>query len=352
MKDRLIKNVVEKMSYLPTDDIEQLKNVLAIVLNEFDVQAKKNEIVEWNMDDNYKLIGMFLMAKKVQGCTQRTLDYYKMVSMKFIDQIQLPLSEINTEHIRFFIANRDMKDHVSKCTQNNERRVLSSLFGWLHREEYIGKNPMLRIEGIKQVKEKKVAFTDMEIEKMRSSLDAEIDKAIFEILLSTGCRVSELCNIRIDDIHGDQILVHGKGQKDRNVYLNAKASIAIDAYIGKRNDKNPFLFPRRKPLSKKNTKGVPHHRLSRWYEDEENIDITKSMGAGTIEQKVRNLGRMHGIKSHPHKFRRTCATNALRRGMPLLTVSKMLGHESIGTTQIYLDIDESEVRDAHKKFVV
>lgn len=348
MKDKIIKKVVQHMAHLSQDDIELLENVLAIALNDCDIQPKKNEVVEWSVDDNYKFLGMFLTAKKVQGCSERTLKYYKQTIKIFLDKTPTLISQMTPGHIRYYLANRDVVDHVSKCTQNNERRCLSSFFSWLHSEEYITKNPMNRITNIKQKKTKKDAFSDMEIETLRCGLETDMDKSIFELLLSTGCRVSELCGIRLSDIENDKILVHGKGGKDRTVYMNARALLSIKNYVKRRTDANPYLFPKRKAINSISGGNV---KEKDWFSLPEYVSESDHIATGTVEGKIRNLGRKYGIKAHPHKFRRTCATMALRRGMPLLAVSKMLGHENIGTTQIYLDIDESEVYEAHKKYV-
>ena len=338
------------MSYLPQSDLQYLGNVLAFVLNDYDVQKAKNEIVEWNSEDNYKLLQMFLTAKKVQGCTDRTIEYYCYTLKHFLDSINIPLAAVDVMHIRYYIANREVKDHVSKCTQNNEARCISSLFSWLTNEEYINKNPMLRLGKIKEPKKKKKAFSSIEIEKMRSKLETGMDRAIFEILLSTGCRVSELCNIRRDELNGDEVAVRGKGNKERTVYLNAKSMLAADNYLKERSDDNPYLFPRMKSIEEMHTPGVKRIALKEWYKNPSYVDEDGHMGKGTVECKIRELGKSVDVKAHPHKFRRTCATNALMRGMPLLTVSKMLGHNNVGTTQIYLDLNEDEVKAAHKKY--
>ena len=350
MKERLLKDVLGKMSYLPQNDLELLKNTLSIVLNDYDVYKAKNEIMEWNPEENYRLLRLFLIAKKVQGCTDRTIEYYRQINMHFLEELHVPLCETKTEHIRYYIANREIRDHVTKCTQNNERRCISSFFNWLTKEEYIKKNPMLKLEMIRQPKKKKEAFTDIEVEKMRAELETGYDKAIFEVLLSTGCRVTELCNIKVEDIKNDEVLVHGKGQKDRIVYLNAKALVAVENYIKERNDENPFLFPGAVGLPER-VQGNRRRNEKYWYKEPRNINESH-VDVGTVEGKIRKLGKKLNIRAHPHKFRRTCATRALLHGMPLMSVSKMLGHENVGTTQIYLDLNNDELKAAHKKYVV
>ena len=229
---------------------------------------------------------------------------------------------------------------------------MSSFFTWLYGEGIITKNPMVGIETVKQPKTRKNAFNDDDVVKMRNELKNSKEKCIFEMLLSTGCRVSELVGIKIMDINEDaSILVHGKGQKDRFVYLNATARFAVDQYVKDRSDDSIWLFPRMVSLEKFDKKGLQHRFYGEWYKNPEFVDNSDHMDAGTIESFVRKLGRKVGVDAYPHKFRRTCATNALRNGMPIEMVSKMLGHEQLSTTQIYLDISDESLKYMHEKYV-
>lgn len=176
-------------------------------------------------------------------------------------------------------------------------------------------------------------------------------KKEIELLLSTGCRVSEICQILLTDIDGNQILVHGKGQKDRYVYLNARAMYALGKYMELREDASPYLFPRR--ISVADSKGKKGMNPGDWWQHAELVKADEYMDQSTVESMTRKIARRAGVeRANPHKFRRTCATMALRRGMPIEQVSKMLGHEDISTTQIYLDLNESDLRIAHERFVV
>lgn len=192
----------------------------------------------------------------------------------------------------------------------------------------------------------------MEIERLRAAAVGEKEKLIIELLLSTGCRVSELVNIKVADIDGTRILVHGKGEKDRYVYLNARAELITDTYMSCRKDGNPYLLPRVKNMGKIDRRGMPQRAYKDFWKDSANIEeghIDKS----TVEGITRAIAKRAGVERvNPHKFRRTCATLALRRGMPIEQVSKMLGHEQLSTTQIYLDLSEDELEQAHKKYVV
>lgn len=182
---------------------------------------------------------------------------------------------------------------------------------------------------------------------MRSVLRSNHKKAIFETLLSTGCRISELVNIRLDEINKTEIIVHGKGGKERRVYLNARAQWAIQQYLNEREDANPYLFPGINPSVCGKRRGTYN-----WYTNVEIVDEARHIDMCSVEQALRRIGRTVGVKAYPHKFRRTFATNALNRGMPLTQVSKLLGHESISTTEIYLDLNENEAKEAHQKYVI
>ena len=237
---------------------------------------------------------------------------------------------------------------------DNERRALSTFYGWMLNNEHISKNPMNKVETMKISKPKKQAFTEMDIEKLRDACRTERESMIVEVLLSTWCRVSELCGIKIEEIDGDKVVVHGKGEKDRTVFLNAKAQLAIEKYLIKRNDDNHWLLPKRKELGVRplTSKGAKREDACRWYENKEMIDGDLHCDKGTIESIVRNLGKRAGVKNaHPHRFRRTGATFALKTGMPFMTVSKLLGHANIAVTQVYLDISDEDLENEHSKFV-
>lgn len=327
MKERFANEILNRMSYLQNSELEHLAHVLAIVLNDYEISMAKNEIVEWSLEENYKLMEMFLVAKKVEGCTERTIRYYRDTDTHFLDSLRVPLREVTTNHIRYFIAQRDMVDHVSKTTQDNELRNLRTFFAWLTAEEYIARNPCLRIKAIRGEKKVKKAFSEMELEKLRSKAVIKRDRAILEVLLSTGCRVAGLVGMNRSDIEEDSIIVREKGKKERRVFFNTKARFALQEYLKERTDANDALFV---------TLDKPHDRL-------------KIPG---VEIVIRELGRSAGVPgTHPHRFRRTCATLARRRGMPLEDIQMMLGHENIATTMIYVSQDEDSLQSSHKKYV-
>lgn len=330
----------------------EAKSDLYLMLDKYEITNRTTEIAEIQQDRNEMLLKRFLVAKQVQGCTERTLEYYGKEIKKILEEIGKTVDDITPDDIRLYMARRLRIDKVSKVTVGNETRTLSSFFTWLHTQEMILKNPMFKVEKIKAQKQKKEALTDMEVEKLRAAARGEKEKMIIEILLSTGCRVSEIANIKITDIDGIRILVHGKGEKDRYVYLNAKAQLAIDTYMSFRKDLNPYLFPRSKNIGKINRTGICPEDYKDLWKKPENVE-EGHIDKGTIEYVTRKIAKRAGVKkANPHKFRRTCATMALRKGMPIEQVSKMLGHENIATTQIYLDLSEEDLAAAHKRYVI
>lgn len=308
---------------------DNLKQHLIMICSNYDIDKKCTDLSVYSCEDfNMELLQKFLISKTVAGLTQRTLRHYRTSILFFLDRVTKRIDDITPDDIKLYIARRQLQDHVTSVTAINEWRILSSFFGWLHKEEILLRNPMFKVEKPKVRKQKKKAFTSMECERIRNACKTKRDKAIVEVLLSTWCRVSEVEQMNIDDICDDEITVLGKGQKERTVYLNSKAQLAIHEYLQSRTDNNPCLFC---------AYNEPHDRLR----------------ISSFEIMFREMGKELGIDNcHPHRFRRTGATMALRGGMPIEKVSYLLGHESIETTQIYLDMSEDDAKQAHKKYVV
>ena len=339
-----------EISMLVSD--EDTRSRIYIILSRYEIQKRETAVALLQEDRNELLIKKFIVAKTVKGCTERTIECYRTQINTIIQKIGKTVDDITTDDIRLYTATRMYRDGVSKTTVGNEIRYLRSFFQFLAAEEIIQKNPMARIEEIKKEKTKKEAFTELEIEKMRSELKTNRDRAIFEMMLSTGCRVSELVNIRIDEINGNEILIHGKGNKDRKVYMNAKSQYIVEKYMLERSDNNPYLFPSVYFDKLNEWPRMKRKDLKDWYKNKDLVSENEHLTRDTVEQIIRKYGRKAGVHAHPHKFRRTCATFALRRGMPIEQVSKMLGHESISTTQIYLDLSENDLKESHRKYVV
>ena len=345
------------MPYVSQEDIQDIKLKLTMVLANYEVQQRCTELTVADEDKNTAILKKFIAAKIASGRTRKTLNYYKTSLEMFFNKIRKDYDEITADDVRLYLAVRVNQDKVSKTTANNERRNLSAFYNWLYVEELIRHNPMAKVEIIKEVKKKKKAFTDLELEKIRHACRTTRETAIIEILCSTWCRVTELSLMRIDEMDDNEILVHGKGEKDRITYLNAKAQMALARYMEDRKDTNPFIFPRARHAGSavcfvSDRRGRKIAEMANWYTDPGEVDPEKHTDSGTIESIVRNIGKRAGVENvHPHRFRRTGATNALKSGMPLTTVSKLLGHANIGTTQIYLDISDDELEQAHIKYV-
>lgn len=338
----------EELCMLVQDN--EVRQRIYIAMDKYEIEKRTTEIALVQQDRNEYCIRKFIVGKTVKGCTERTIKQYKAEITRALERIGKTVDEITSDDVKMYIAVRTVRDKVSKTTVGNEIRYMKSFFEYLYTEEEIKRNPMLRVERIKEEKVKKEAFTEVEIERMRYLIQNTMEKAIFEVLLSTGCRVSELVSIKWEDIHESEVKIMGKGRKERIVYLNAKAQVALQKYRDDRKDQNPYVFCEGNSV-KEMKRGTKEEKLQEWYKDPEQVK-DGSLGTGTVEKKIRELGKKADCRAHPHKFRRTCATYALRRGMPIEQVSKMLGHESIETTQIYLDLSEEDLKQAHKKYVI
>lgn len=339
---------------------DELSAKLYLAMDPYEIQQRTTELVVADEETTGKYVSLFLMNKRVAGRTENTIRFYKLGLRLFFDECPKLPTEVTADDIKRFFAVKEVRDGASRVYIKNLSRVLSSFYQWMQREEYITRNPFNKVDEIKVPKTKKAAFTEMQVELLRANIDANDLRLalIFEILLSTWCRVSELAGMKISDFSEDResVLVHGKGQKDRICYLNAKAKIAFAQYMAHRNDSNPYLLPECKCKATDKqafsaAKGEKRKNLVDWWQNAELVG-EGHVGNSAIESKIRKLGKKAGVENtHPHRFRRTGATFALRRGMPIEQVSRLLGHESLETTQIYLDISEQELAQSHKKYV-
>lgn len=347
--------LLERLTYVlvknnvPVDDIRQ---DFMIILKDYNIQAESTDIVVYQGDKNELFLQKFVIGKTIAGLSKRSIQQYINGVRFVLRKIGKSADEITPEDLQYYFACR-MRDGVSKSFIDTERRYLSSFYSYLLREELITKNPVLKIDKIKFQKKKEPAFTELEVEQIRTSCKNTRETAIVEMLMSTGARVSELCSIKYSDIDNDAVSIIGKGGKQRMIYLNAKAQIAVSRYMAERKDCNPYLFPRSKPFI--HVDGVSKGRvaLGDWYKDPELVEVDGCADVGTIRNIIQRIAKRAGVENaHPHRFRRTCATFALRRGMPIEQVSKMLGHAELATTQIYLDLTDDELEAAHKRYVV
>lgn len=355
MRNQLYTEIVNTFSpYKNQIPFEEIKAQLTIILSDYEIDSRKTEIMVKDDDINNHYLTLFLASKAAGGRTDRTLHYYRTEMVRVLNGIGKNCTEVNADDIKLYLAKKLRVDKVTKTTVDNSRRCLSSFYSWMYKNEYISSNPMNKVEVMKFAKPKKRALSDMEVEMIRKSCRTERETMIIELLLSTWCRVSELINIRIDELEGDKVIVHGKGEKDRIVFLNAKAQLAIAQYLEKRSDSNPYLLPKAACAGDITAfaKGQKRANTSRWYERADLVSVEDHCDKGTVESIVRDIGKRAGVSNvHPHRFRRTGATFALRAGMPFMTVSKLLGHANIAVTQVYLDISDEDLENEHGKYV-
>lgn len=321
-----------------------LKNDLIVLFSKYDIYQAETAVAIRGEEINEQIIRKFIIAKRVKGLTDKTLKYYYHELHRTLNGIGKPFDQILADDIILYLAKKQING-TGSCTADNTRRILKSFYNWCLINEYIAKDPTVKIEKIKFRNKKEKAFTELEVEKLRGACRDTREKCLIEFLLSTGCRATEVAHMRIDDINGNKVTIHGKGNKDRIGFLNAKAMFALDQYLKDRSDQNPYLFPRIKPCTMKGGS------LFLRYQDPSNV-IEGHARNDNINQYVKAVGKRAGVLGvHTHRFRRTCATHALQRGMPIEMISMMLGHEQLTTTQIYLSLDERDLERSHEKYV-
>ena len=355
MREQLQTEIINAIfPYRNNVPFEDIKAQVTIILSNYDVKKRETELAILNENKNEKYVALFLASKAAGGRTERTLKAYRNYLTRIFDTIGKDADLITSDDIKLYLAKRLRIDKCTKVSVDNERRSLSTFYGWMLKNEHIAKDPMNKVETMKYSKPKKYAFSDFEVELLRGACRTERETMIVEVLLSTWARVSELVGIRISEIKDDKLIVHGKGEKDRTVFLNAKAQLAIKRYLEKRKDTNPYLLPKAKDAGNvvSFSKGKKRSRQSNWYESPELVDSNEHSDKGTVESIVRNLGQRAGVENvYPHRFRRTGATFAVKAGMPYMTVSKLLGHANIAVTQVYLDISDEDLENEHGKYV-
>ena len=321
MEEKIVMIINEMADYLNVSQMKKLQEVLLQTFSENTIQKEETS------NDEY--LQLFLDAKRIEGCSERTIQYYSATVARLLQNITTPVRKITTEEIRRYLVEYQKINNCSKATVDNVRRNISSFFSWLEEEDYILKSPMRRIHKIKTKRPVKEIISDEAIELIRDNCQCPRDLAMIDLLYSTGIRVGELVNLNISDVDFEarECVVFGKGDKERKVYFDAKAKIHLLNYLSKRNDNNPALFV---------TLDAPHERL-------------KISG---VEIRIRALGRKLNMgKIHPHKFRRTMATRAIDKGMPIEQVQRLLGHSQIDTTMQYAIVNQSNVKMSHQKFI-
>ncbi len=326
MKQNLITDVVQAMlPFLNNAQTERLQEVLQHTL--FDYEVTKIESEKEISEQNY--MELFLAAKRIEGCSEKSLKYYKTTIEMMIATVGKSVKHIETDDIRRYLTKYQEKKKSSKVTIDNIRRILSSFFSWLEDEDYILKSPVRRIHKVKIGTNIKETYSDEALERMRDNCTEPRDLAMIDMLASTGMRVGEMVLLNINDIDFNEreCIVFGKGNKERVVYFDARTKIHLQNYLNSRTDDNPALFVSLK---------APHERLK----------------IGGIETRLREFGKQLGLhKVHPHKFRRTLATMAIDKGMPIEQLQQLLGHRKIDTTLQYAMVKQSNVKIAHRKYI-
>ena len=313
---------------LSDKQLMQVSSSIKDVLAKYEIN-KRTSNEERREKENTELLDTFLSAKKIEGCSDKTIHYYQSSIDKLLNGLSKCIKEICTNDIRRYLAEIQEENNLSKVTIDNLRRIFSSFFSWLEDEDYIAKSPVRRIHKVRTDTLVKEVLSDENIETLRDSCNELRDLAMIDLLLSTGVRVGELVKMNRADIDFQerQCKVFGKGNKEREVYFNARTKIHLQRYLESRTDDNPALFV---TLSK------PHTRLT----------------ISGVEVRLRKMGKdVHIDKVHPHKFRRTLATMAIDRGMPIEQVQKLLGHVRIDTTLHYAMVNQQNVKIAHRKFI-
>lgn len=329
MKKSIIDAVVNAMKYeLDYKQMMQLKNVLNSEFRKVKISENTVNNNKTNLENRH-LVNSFIAAKKIEGCSDKTLLYYRNTIDKMLSVVQSSICHIETNAIRGYLSDYQEYNKSSKVTIDNMRRIFSSFFAWLEDEDYIAKSPVRRIHKIKTDSLVKEVLSDEQLEMLRDNCRDRRDLAIIDILSSTGIRVGELVKLNRKDIDFNerQCIVFGKGNKERTVYFNARTKIHLEEYLFNRKDNNPALFVSlKKPFTRLTISGV--------------------------EMRVKQLGRQLQInKVHPHKFRRTLATMAIDKGMPIEQVQKILGHVRIDTTLHYALVNQNNVKMAHRKYL-
>lgn len=326
MKQKIMEDIVQQMlPYLDNAQLHKLQEGLEHSLFEYEIAGRTIE----TEDDSQELINSFVYAKRIEGCSEKTLKYYRTTIEAMTEAINKGVRHIQTDDLRAYLTEYQEKHGSSRVTIDNIRRILSSFFSWLEDEDHILKSPVRRIHKVKTATNIKETYTDEELEKMRDNCEELRDLAIIDMLASTGMRIGEMVLLNKADINFNEreCVVFGKGDKERVVYFDARTKIHLQNYIDSRIDDDPALFV---------TLRAPHTRI-------------KISG---IESRLREMGKALEIeKVHPHKFRRTLATMAIDKGMPIEQLQQLLGHKRIDTTLQYAMVKQSNVKQAHRKYI-
>ncbi len=329
MKEKFVRSLLERLNgVLDSRQTELLQEIIAEELNGLEITEIHTSEAR-TIKENSQHLSAFIAAKKIEGASPKTLSYYENTIYKLSDTLKKPIAEMTTNDIRTYLAEYQEERHLSKVTVDNIRRIFSSFFSWLEDEDLILKSPVRRIHKVRTDILVKETITDEQLEQLRDNCKEIRDLALIDLLASTGMRVGELVRMNRSDLnfHERQCIVFGKGNKEREVYFNARTKIHLQQYLDSRTDTNPALFA---SLSK------PNNRLT----------------ISGVEVRLRTIGKSIGLnKIHPHKFRRTLATMAIDKGMPIEQVQCILGHVKIDTTLHYAKVNQANVKMSHRKYI-
>lgn len=320
-----------------TQDIPKVMDLVTQQMGQYDLKLKPTAIVVYDNGDA-DMLKHFFIAKATEGLTEGSLDTYRRAIGQSLSQIGRHIKDIQTDDVRLLLAGMRLSGK-SAAYQNLVRRSLNSFFGWITKEGFIQTNPMLRIASIREPKKVRLPFSEEELERLRQNAGSLRNQCIIEFLYSTGCRVSEMVALNIEDLNfvDSEVMVLGKGRKYRMVYFSPRCKVLLQEYIKTRSDTEKALFVSDYSSCKGGLKK----------------EKTERMGKGGIETLMRQIGKRARISDvHPHRFRRTAATLALKRGMKITDVQKMLGHSDIKTTTIYAISTDEEVKREHEKYLI
>ena len=326
MKEQLISQVQQQMlPYLNNEQLSKLRAAMEYCLHGLEI----TETDQPQEQEQPNAVAAFIAAKRIEGCSEKTLTYYRKTIEAMTAGIGKTPQQITTDDIRQYLTAYQVQRKSSKVTIDNIRRILATFYSWLEDEDYIVKSPVRRIHKVKTAKTIKDTYTDEALELMRDNCGTLRDLAIIDLLASSGMRVGEMVALNRDDINFNEreCVVFGKGSKQRLVYFDARTKIHLQNYLDSRTDSDPALFV---------TLRAPFQRLQ----------------IGGVEVRLRELGKRLLIpKVHPHKFRRTLATSAIDKGMPIEQVQQLLGHQKIDTTMHYAMVKQQNVKLAHRKYI-
>lgn len=332
MRERLKNDLLTMLDqHVTVDMLRKLEPCIETILSNYEVEERKTEIIPYGSDIP-ETVQIYIVSKKISGLSEKTLYLYLIVLTDFFRTVCKKPEKVTANDIRVYLYQYQKEHGISNRTLDCKRTIICSYFNWMASEEYIIRNPAINMHPIKYERKHKRAMSQLDLERVRLACETKREKAIVEVLYSTGCRVTELERLNISDVNFEtkEVMLFGKGSKHRTSYLNAKAEVALKDYLSIRTDDNPALFV----YDRK-----PYGRL-------------KKSGIEFLIRKM--MKRTSGITTHvtPHIFRHTTATTALDRGMSIVDVSKLLGHTRIETTMEYITTNSDSVKNNHHNCVI